>query len=67
MDILSIKNELGQWERIPAIKGDDYVITQNDYDEIADVVMENFVPLTQAQYDNLPSIDPDKFYYIIES
>lgn len=47
--------------------GDDYVITQNDYNEIADVVMDNFEPLTQAQYDALQTIDPNKFYYIIES
>ena len=49
------------------IPGDDYVITQADYEAIASIVRQDFVTLTQAQYDALQTIDPDKFYYIIES
>ena len=48
-------------------QGPTYTITQNDYEEIADIVMENFTALTQAEYDALPSIDPNMFYYIIEN
>lgn len=48
--ILQIKNEQGEWVSIPAIQGApgekgepgaDYVLTENDKAEIADIVLAN--------------------------
>lgn len=57
-DILRIRNAQGQWEEVPVIRGkdgapgkdgksgEDYVITEADYDNIADIVLTK---LTSAE------------------
>ena len=52
-DILKIKDKAtGLWQTIIAIKGDqgdDYVITQSDYQAIANIVL-NDIDATQTSY-----------------
>lgn len=55
MDILRVKDALGNWTSIPAVKGDvgpqgpkgdtgdDYVITSADYNAIAAIVYNNYM------------------------
>lgn len=37
-DVLKIKNEHGVFVTVPALKGDDYVLTDSDKEEIAEMV-----------------------------
>ena len=39
-NVLRIKNEKGDWVNVPAIKGDDYILTEEDKQEIADMTSE---------------------------
>ena len=43
MSILKIRDENGIVTEIPAIKGENYVLTDADKTEIADIVLSNFV------------------------
>lgn len=40
MNILRVRDENGNWVEIPAIKGKDYVLTEADKEEIANIVLE---------------------------
>jgi hypothetical protein len=40
MNIMRVKDKNGNWVDIPAIVGRDYVLTEEDKQEIADIVVE---------------------------
>lgn len=48
------------------VKGEDYIITEEDYKKIEDDIKEMFVTLTQSQYDALQVKDENTYYFIIE-
>lgn len=43
MSVLKIKDENGNVIEIPALKGEDYILTNEDKQEIAEIVLSNFV------------------------